>query len=53
MQLAAFTQRTSLSVTFLRVLSLPIAAQTSRSIAAKPGDTRPLSDGASMANHCN
>jgi hypothetical protein len=36
MQFAAFTQRTFLIASFLRVLSLPIAAETSRSTAARP-----------------
>ncbi len=34
MQFAAFTKRTFLTISFLRVLSLPIAAQASRSTAA-------------------
>jgi hypothetical protein len=34
MQFAAFTKRTFLTVSFLKVLSLPISAQTSRSTAA-------------------
>jgi hypothetical protein len=34
MQFAAFTKRTFLTASFLGVLSLPIAAQTSRSTAA-------------------